>query len=222
MSRMLPLSIVLLLALAAVPAAEAGPIIYFDTYRSLNIDGTLFETTATGSWYASGGDGPTRLQNSTIGELRIDPGGHPYELTWASAGLFANRFQAANLSTSLMTSFLLDSPYTANLDAFASARNDGYAEGFLFDDNTQTMLAQIIVDEGTARLRYDGVLEPGMYSYYLFAQLNTPGGASDHQAQFGGDLELTPFTPVPEPGTMTLVGLGLAAAWRARRRSGSA
>jgi hypothetical protein len=222
MSRTLPVSIALLLALASVPVAEAGPIIYFDTYRSLSIDGTLLETTATGSWYASGGDGATRIHYSIIGEPRTDPAGHPYEVTWANAGLFANRFQPANLSTDLMTSFLLDSPYTADLDAFVSTRNDGYAEGFLFNGNTQTMLAQIIADEGTARLRYNGVLEPGMYTYYLFAQLNTPGNANDHQAQFGGDLELTPFTPVPEPGTMTLVGLGLAAAWRARRRKRSA
>ena len=217
MTRTLPALIVLLAALASVPVAEAGPIVYFDSYRSVNLDGTLFETTATGPWSA-GISSPNRSQNSNIGLFRVDGAGNPYEIIRASGNLTSFPFQSVNLSTDLFTSFLLDAPYSIHLDAFASARDAGFAEGFLFDENAQAMLAQVMVEDGIRRLQYDGVLEPGLYSYYLFAQLNTPGTSNDHNARFGGDLELRAFSPVPEPGTMTLLGVGLAAAWRKRRR----
>lgn len=220
MTRTFRTLLVLLLAIVSVAVAEAGPIIYFDSYRSLNVNGTLFETTATGFWSASGGTSLSRTHRSHIGELRVDGAGHPFERIRASGHLVSIRpTSPENLSTDLFTSFSLDSPYIVDLAAFVSARLDGYAEGFLFNESTQTMLAQAMVEHGSMGLRYDGILEPGVYSYYLMAQLNTPAGLfDDHNAQFGGDLTLTPFTPVPEPATMTLVGLGVVAAALRRRK----
>jgi hypothetical protein len=221
MTRTFQLLLGLLLALVFAPVAEAGPIVYFDIYRSLNVDGTVFENTTTGLWSASAtSPGPTRSHRSFIGESVVDPQGHPYERIRTQGSL--NAFSSggpANLSTDLFTSFALDSPYTVDLDAFVSADDYGYAEGFFYNETTQLMLAQIIVDEETRRLQYQGVLEPGMYSYYLLAQINTGDGFHQSQARFGGDLELTQFTPVPEPATMTLFSLGVAAvAWRRRER----
>lgn len=221
MHRPFKLLVATLLVLVSVSAAEAGPIIYFDSYRSLTTDGFVQDTTATGAFSVRGPGTLNRSHNSFIGETIIDSAGHPYERIRAAGNLNAIfRNGPADLETNLFTTFQLDRQYTANLSVSFTARRDSFAEGFLFDENTQTMLAQVIVDEGLGRLLFDGVLEPGLYSYYLLAQVDTLGGAgfNDPFASFSGDLNLREFSPVPEPGTMTLLGLGLAAAWRRRKR----
>jgi hypothetical protein len=223
MTRMVQFLSALLLALAFVPVAEAGPIVYFDIYRSLNVNGTLFENSTTGGWSATDpGPGFTRLHSSNIGQSVFAPAGYQYERIRATGALFAGATDdPENLSTytDLFTSFVLDVPHTVNLDVFLSGRNDGYVEGFFYNETTQMMLAQAVVDEGIQRLRYDGVLEPGVYSYYLFARIIETGLFADSAAEFSGDLNLIPPPPVPEPATMTLLATGLVAAWRARRKS---
>ncbi|HUQ89809.1 MAG TPA: hypothetical protein VM096_19760, partial [Vicinamibacterales bacterium] len=177
MNRTLPTLVVLLLLVGA-PFAEAGTIVYFDSYRSLNINGTVQDTTAIGPVSLSGGPGITRIQTSNIGESLVDSAGHPFERIRANATL-NSRFNAgpANLSTDLATSFVLDVPYTANLNYSLSGRFDGRSEGFFFDENTQTMLAQVFTEEGTGRLLYQGVLAPGAYSLFLLSEIHTLGGS---------------------------------------------
>ena len=217
MTRMVRLLFVVLLAVVFVPAAEAGPIVYFDSYRSLNVNGTLFENTTAGSWSVNDpGPGFNRSHFSWIGQPLLFG-----ERINANSVLFSGaRDDPQNLSTytDLFTSFALDVPHTATLDVGLSGRNDGYAEGFFYNETAQMMLAQIVVDEGSRRMQYQGLLEPGVYSYYLFAQIIDTGRFPDSSAQFAGDLRLTPPSPVPEPATMTLFGVGLAATvWRRRK-----
>src|SRR5436190_23409209 len=171
MNRAFPTLLVLLLALVSVPVAEAGPIVYFDSYRSFNDNGAVQDTTATGAWSARAPTSINRSQNSVIGAQLVDPQGHPFEMIRAFGTLNTRlRDGAAYYSTDLFTSFELDNPYHINLDVGLTARSDARVEGYLFDQNTQTMLAQLMLDHATGRLRFDGVVEPGVYSYFLFAE----------------------------------------------------
>lgn len=216
----LPL-IVLLQALTFVAVADAGPIIYFDNYRSLDAKGMFFETSAAGGWSASTGTGLNNTHSSFIGESVTSSQGIQYERIRAHTAVLHSHSRVSgygDASTDLFTSFALDVPHTVDLNAFVSARDYGYAEGFFFNETTQTMLAQVAVNDSIRRMQYQGVLEPGVYSYFLRAEITVGEGFHESTAQFGGDLNLTPPAPVPEPATMTLFGVGLAAAWRLRKQ----
>jgi hypothetical protein len=221
MNRILP-ALVLLSAVMFVPTAEAGTIIYFDTYRSLETNGTLQSSTANGEWFAR--DNTTtinRSQWSFIPEFLVDGAGNPFQRIRAHGTLNVVREGTADHSTDLFTRLLLDAPYSADLDVSLRGDGDGEAQGYLFNETTQTMLAQVMVESGAQRLLFEGVLEPGIYSYFLQADIHTPDGMrlAGHSAAFSGDLDLRAFSPVPEPATMTLFGVGLAAVWQRRRAS---
>jgi hypothetical protein len=215
MTRLYATPLVLLATLLNVPITEAGPIVYFDTYRSLSANGQLLESTDTGQWWRSlpvnNGSAEHRSEILQSG-IRATVNLAALSNTSGSAG--------ADLSSQLFTSFEIDVPYSASLDLGLSAIGDpAYLEGYFYDQNTQTMLAEVVVDSGIGRLLYEGVLEPGLYSFYLLSQVNAPAGPYFGHGTINGDLALEPFAPVPEPATLTLFGMGLAAtAWRRRRQ----
>lgn len=212
--RLLPLFVAVLF----VSVAEASPIVFFETDRSLQANGELFENHSAGAWSASStADGEGFFENghqiSTISPSYIGGTGLASALSRTSAN------GDADVRSQLLASFGIDVPYLAMLDVGISASDDASAGGFLFNHDTQTMLAQVLLTDAASRLQYDGILTPGLYSFYLLAQMNAAPGPYQGTSSFVGGLALEPFTPVPEPATLTLFGLGLAAAaWR--RRSG--
>jgi hypothetical protein len=220
MTRATRLLSALLLALAFVQVAEAGPIVYFDITRSLEVNGTRYENHTTGHWSASDPTpGTTRHHSSNIGISTSLPGFYSERIT--TTGTQLNAFSGEgpiNATTEFFTRFALDDPHTVILDALLVARDFGYAEGFFLNETTGVMLAEGAIRDNFRRLQYAGLLDPGVYSYYLFAQINTGLGFHQSHARFGGDLELIAPAPIPEPATMTLLATGLLAAWRARRR----
>jgi hypothetical protein len=225
MTRLLRLLVVLLPTLAFVPSAEAGSIVYFDIYRSLNVNGTVFENTTTGHWSAiSSSSGINSSHSSWIGRTLFTPEARQYEAIDVNGIVRAWGDRPDNMSTDFFTSFVLDVPHTADLRAGLFRIREGYAEGFFYNETTQTMLAQAQTPLAQAvssnGLLYQGVLEPGVYSLYLGARIETLGGpgVNDSAAQSAGTLALTPPALVPEPATMTLFGAGLAAtAWWRRK-----
>ena len=166
MTRLLRLAFVLLPTLAFVSVVEAGPIIYFDSYRSLNVNGTLYENTTAGRWSADDRSSSlVRSQDSYIGEILFRGDGRQYERIAARGSLNAFSSEGPfNGSTDLFTSFVLDVPHTVDLNVGLLALDYGHAEGFFYNETTQTMLAQAAGDgdNNFFRLFYQGLLEPGV------------------------------------------------------------
>ena len=213
MKRILGTLLLLVAPLINAPTAEAGPIVYFDTHRSLDANGQFFESTATGVFdvSATGSDGTAAEHRSDISQSGISTVVNMSGLSNVNGG------PGINNTTQLFTSFAIDVPYSADLDITLLGRDDARSEGYLFDQNTGTMLAQVMVDSGFAHLMFQGILDPGLYDFFLLSEVTAPTGPFFGHATSVGDFALQEFTPVPEPATMTLFGIGLAAAWWRKR-----
>jgi hypothetical protein len=196
------------------PTAEAATVVFFDTYASLDANGQFVDTTNRQFFLSNGG---TFVISGSIGEARADLQGRPYNFTQVSTSLFAASNETDDAASAFRTSFAVDAPFLIDFDFFVSADGTGFARGSLVNQTTQTIITEAAARDGFQQLDFSGVLEPGVYSLSLFGEV-TAQPRLQSNGRFGGDFELREITPVPEPATLTLFGVGLAAAaWHRRR-----
>ncbi len=213
------IAFVFLLALVCGPVAEASTIVLFGSERSVVVNATSHAFHGQGAWSESRGQlvgGDTQVfarQDSMISAAFL--GGTGVAEVTALSGAGSDTFASSNLRSL----FTITEPYLATLDVEFDVDWTDAAAASLRLERTDGILGPPLFEafgqpDASTLITQSLLLLPGTYAFQMltFATLS-------ESVSFAGGLTLEPLTAtaVPEPATITLFGLGLAAAaWRRR------
>jgi hypothetical protein len=193
--------------------AFAGPIILFDSSRSVVANAVSHTFNGQGEWFDSmsmpvGGFDThvSAWQRSSLSASFMGGTGNS-DIQHLPGGTL-NTFSASTLSTAFMT----DADYLARLNVeFDNLGGGAQTRVGLFDQTNNTMIWEAFgTPEMSTLITREALLPPGTYRFFMDTFTTLADGSDYTFASFDGGLSLSSPTPVPEPASLILFGLGLA------------